>query len=340
MKSFKPHVCRTSKGRIFVFTITTIFIVVILFWLILCLSEEEDPGIVQGNFDKRQENNPYTYIHPLLDSASNFDNDQNIFEEELNKSLFTLIKTTPEIVTSVYFSELTDHNQISINSDQKYNLASLIKVPLMMGYYKLEENEPGFLSTQATYNGADLNLIKNIKDDSFIKLGTPHSLEAFIDSMIVNSDNNAATLLHELKNQAIRTTFQDLNVDLPKEDMDISKSDYITSEQFSIFLKILYNSTYLNRTNSEKALELLARTSYTGGLVAGVTSETRVAHKFGERRVENNKVLEYQEFHDCGVVYKIDTPYILCIMTRGKDLDKQQELVQNISKTVFDMVSK
>ncbi len=87
--------------------------------------------------------------------------------------------------------------------------------------------------------------------------------------------------------------------------------------------------------NSEKALGLLSSAKFEEGLSAGVPSEVKVAHKFGER--EESETNEIQ-FHDCGIIYFPNNPYLLCIMTKGNNLTNLETVLSTISKMVYEEV--
>ena len=84
---------------------------------------------------------------------------------------------------------------------------------------------------------------------------------------------------------------------------------------------------------SEKAIALIADADYNKGIEAGVPVDIEVAHKFGEREFETGGL---KQFHDCGIVYYPNNPYLLCVMTRGWAIDKLQDTISTISKMVYE----
>ena len=71
--------------------------------------------------------------------------------------------------------------------------------------------------------------------------------------MIENSDDGAATLLLANDNPDILTAvYRDLDIPAPGDKPDFT----ISPQQYTLFLRILYNSTYLTEINSESALQL------------------------------------------------------------------------------------
>jgi beta-lactamase class A len=108
--------------------------------------------------------------------------------------------------------------------------------------------------------------------------------------------------------------------------------DYlIDTHTYASFFRILYNSTYIDRSASEEVLSMLTEASFQDGLVAGVPAGTTVAHKFGSRQTRDGK----DQLHDCGIVYATGKPYILCIMTQGKDFTKLAAFIKDVSARVY-----
>ena len=161
-----------------------------------------------------------------------------------------------------------------------------------------------------------------------------------INYMIIYSDNNAVALLYNsLALNDFNKFFSDFGIFLP--DVSGTPQDFISPKTYALFFRVLYGSTYLSRYDSEKALELLSQAEYKDGLVAGVPNNISVSHKFGEYgAIDNVNPNSYtsREFHDCGIVYYPDHPYLLCIMTKGTDLSKLQNLVKETSQIVYDEV--
>ena len=90
---------------------------------------------------------------------------------------------------------------------------------------------------------------------------------------------------------------------------------------------------------SEKALKILNNAILENSrLVAGLPSDVKISHKFGEREAKENGVT-IQQLHDCGIVYYPKYPYLICIMTKGKDFNKLSGVIADISKIVYGEVS-
>jgi hypothetical protein len=129
------------------------------------------------------------------------------------------------------------------------------------------------------------------------------------------------------------TVYTDLGLPTPPTDPSV---EYISAKSFAYFFRILYNGTYLNWEYSQKALDLLTKSHLPDGLASAVPSTVTVADKFGERTVydQNNNLVD-RELHDCGIVYARNSPYLLCVMSKGTDFSKLQQNIHDLSSLVY-----
>ena len=140
-----------------------------------------------------------------------------------------------------------------------------------------------------------------------------------------------------LRAQFDKTLFDQLYTDLQiSPPNDAVSDDFMTVKTYASFFRILYNASYLSPAMSEKALSLLSQITFDKGIVAGVPNNIPVAHKFGERIYTDNQ--EHQ-LHDCGIVYHLTDPYLLCVMTRGTDFNVLTSVIKDLSKQVWDEMS-
>lgn len=109
------------------------------------------------------------------------------------------------------------------------------------------------------------------------------------------------------------------------------------------FLRVLYNATYLNANTSELLVELMTKSKYETGIRAGVPNEVTVAHKFGllsEKDGDQGQVRSRQ-LHDCGIVYHVDKPYVLCVMTKSNgSILGIEEYLSQVSAKVYQSVDR
>src|SRR5262249_44701587 len=104
---------------------------------------------------------------------------------------------------------------------------------------------------------------------------------------------------------------------------------------YIVFFSRIYNATYLNRYYSNYAMELLVKAHFPDGLEGGVPSNVDVANKYGERGIYEDGTLIGIELHDCGLIYT-DSPYFLCVMTKGNDESQLGSVIKDISAAVYN----
>lgn len=238
---------------------------------------------------------------------------------------------------SVYFRGLLSKRWFGINEKEDYSIASLFKLPVTIAYFKLSEYDSSILQKNVEYNvGNSFNDLMNIKAAKVLQPGKVYSIEELIEHMLIYSDNDAAYMLNNLIDKKyLEKVFFDLDIHLPMEDG--TYRDQVTAQKYSAILRSLYNASYLSRENSDKVLEILSNAQFKDGLVAGVPNNVVVSHKFGEIVREN--AFTPVSLHDCGIIYKKNRPYILCVMTQGNNLDDLKAVIGNISKIVYDGVT-
>lgn len=233
---------------------------------------------------------------------------------------------------SVYIRIFKDGQWMSINDDAKFRPGSLFKVPLLITYLRLSEEKKGVLEAKIPFNKVT-NEAKEFKQE-FVKdaivMGNSYTVKELLTYMICHSDNNATMLLmNSIPFAEFQKTFTDIGLskDLTQNDAVISAKDY------SSFWITLYNGSYLNFTNSEFALSLLSRSDFKDGITKNIPSSVKVAHKFGEKGDAN-----YHAFSETGIVYANNTPYLISIMTEGKEQTKLPSAIQEISSVVYNNI--
>jgi beta-lactamase class A len=236
---------------------------------------------------------------------------------------------------AVYFRDLENGPTMNINGQTDFIPASLLKLPLMMTYYKKAEDDPNLLQRKVKVEGDVSSLPQNIQPKQTAEVGKEYTIDQLIGLLISESDNTAwKVLLGDLRKnyseEDFISTLSDLGIVDPRKRTD---QQYITASTYAAIFRVLYNSSYLSIAMSDKALGLLAKSDFNDGLVAGLPTSTKVAHKFGEQKNGDS-----QELHDCGIVYYEPNPYIICVMTKGYDVSDLSGVIKDISQKVYQEV--
>lgn len=308
-------------------------------WLTAQGTIEAPKTLRQSNVDTAI--SEYKFIDPLIGlKTSNTSSAYNSMQQSV-QALIDAEKKAGLTSATIIFRDINASSGFSINPDEKYTPASLLKVPVMMVYYKIAEETPGILNDRITYTGSkDSNAVEDIRSAVTLKRGETYTVEELIEHMIRYSDNNAVDLLtqHLLDTNNLgdyAAVFSDLGID-PRSLK--TYSDTVTASQYLLFIRALYNSTYLSREYSEKAMELMSATDFSEGIESGVPNDVSVAQKFGEVRMTDASGNQIgKQLHNCGVIYYPKHPYILCIMTKDSstDIPSLEHFIASISGTVY-----
>lgn len=322
-----------EKGKLLIIGIIT--------GVILCFLARDSAN--QDVYPIRENNAGYSFIDPLL--FYNVPDDVGQYEP-LESQVQGIIKgQASDLTTSVYYRDLNSGRWFGIQENQKYTPASLLKVVIMMAYFKEAELTPSVLSQRITFSPAVQSLMQTVPDEqnTTLVLNGSYLASNLIDKMITNSDNGATyALLSKLDDSNLAQVFQDLGLQNPQ----VTGRDYtISAQDYASFFRVLYDATYLNLTMSERALALLSKTDFKDGIVAGVAKPIPVSHKYGEAVSISGNQESTVDLHDCGIVYYPKHHYLICIMTRATGSDQVSLLAQdtvaikNISQAVYETVA-
>ncbi len=282
-------------------------------------------------------NGNYSFINPLLgfDLPEEKSSEFTKLDELLTAYATEQKKEHNVTDIGIYFRELNTGKWVGVNENMEFSPASMLKVPIMITYFKLAEANHSLLQKEIL-NNSKVNLNENeyFKSTSTIQFGKKYTVEELVRRMIVNSGNNSTNLLMQNIDPTIpKDIFDSLGIPEGKPNV----IDYMSPKTFSLTFRTLYNATFLNREFSERALEILSQTNFYKGLAAGVPASVKVAHKFGEREARlTSGGTAFRELHDCGIIYLTDNPYFLCVMTKGTNFDTLARVIAQTSKIVYD----
>jgi len=275
----------------------------------------------------------YQYIRPLLFADRTCESERLTPVKVEVENIINNLKQSGTINgASVYLRRLNQGEYISMGDADKYYPGSLLKIPELITFFKMKEKTPGILDEKIAFS-SPLNLPKQVTFVSkSIEVGKTYTIKELLYYMIAYSDNNATWLLNKRMDMDVfKKVFTDLGIASP----DIKSPDIpITAKEYSYFMRVLYNASYLDVTDSEFCTELLSHSDFVIGLVNGLPKGTKVAHKFGEAGDGVNAHLS-----ESGIVYLNNSPYLLTVMTKGKDNKLLPAAISTISKKVYEDMS-
>ncbi|MFA5039631.1 MAG: serine hydrolase [Candidatus Omnitrophota bacterium] len=275
----------------------------------------------------------YEFINPLLECEPGEMPQELIpFKNKIAEAVQAAVQSKQAIEVGVYFRDLNNGPWFGINENLKFLPASLLKVPIMMAYFKKAESDPGLLKKTLTYERKMSGMEQHFEPSEVLTPGESYTIKDLIGRMIKYSDNEAKEMLVAYDPGSFNSVQKSLGMDVWEYN---EPEQAISVRSYASLFRILYNASYLSPEMSEKALKILSKSQFPYGLVTSVPEGTKVAHKFGER---------YErwtwQLHDCGIIYYPKHPYLLCILTRGADVEALRKVIQNISRIVYSEVDK
>ena len=287
----------------------------------------------------RDSSSQYQYVDPLLLVGSG-PKSTSLQVVDLSQKLQAYIASTSPALNSsdvsVYYQDLNTGLWTGVNENSLYDPASVLKVTVLMAYLKEAQTDPSVFDQTLVYSGND-NDIEYFKPTEPLVQGQSYTVRDLLIAMIDESDNVALRVLQDnIQNSYITDIFDSLRLTHPPTDA-ATTTDYMSPKALSRIFRVLYNGTYLYPENANQALSLLSQTTFDDGISAPIASTTEVAHKFGERTLKDSitgNVINL-ELHDCGIVYYPDSPYLLCVMTKGQDYPSLEKIIQGVSALVY-----
>jgi beta-lactamase class A len=279
--------------------------------------------------------NNYQFTHPLLlTDIGNESDDLTGLKNEISSIIDSKMNTGEITSASVYLTRLNDGHWTGVNCSEQFHPGSLIKVPVMMTYLRESEKNPGLLDRKFSLNQNSKVPNQTFNDKSIVP-GRNYSVKELLYFMITQSDNNATLLLNQNVNvEEFKHLFASIGITEP----DIHSPDYnITASEYSKFLCVLYNASYLNNEDADYALSLLAQCSFKDGLLNGLPQGMKVAHKFGEWGQPTAGGLH--ELHESGIIYFDGNPVLVTIMTKGREVKPLPGVISEITRLISSRMS-
>lgn len=275
--------------------------------------------------------------YPLLDPALIFYQKEDLVVniQELRNYLTALPEKNKDWTEmSIYFEALNTGASVSVNPNVRVWPASLSKLPV--GMVAMKKVEKGDWDLKETPFVLTDNLVdKKFNPDMVGLVGKTFSLDFLLDRLLLDSDNTAYNMIVSRLSEA------ELNSITEAVGLDVlaDTEGRMSAKDYTRLLRALYVSTYLNEEYSEKILNLLNNSEFTGYVRAGLPKDVKFSHKWGLYAEKN-------VFADSGIVYAKDRPYIISVMLQAKGDDhqkneaKSQELMKEIGEKTYQFMTK
>jgi beta-lactamase class A len=280
----------------------------------------------------------FKYINPLVgvDSPNSFELGFNL---DVRKDLLDIVDVYQKKGLknyAIYYRDLNSSVWFGLNEDEEFFPASLLKTTIALSAFKYAEKDANYLNGKVVFTQQikDMSLSRKNEDTSLV-VGNSYSVHDLISTMLVNSDNSARDLIiSSLPDSYMDELYHYLNITEPTAQTNFRMS----TENYALFFRLLYSSTFIDEDHSEEMLGILTKTVFPYGLTRDLPSDIPVAHKYGVFNLpKDENGVEMQQLHDCGIIYQLDNPYILCVMTQGKDQSVLADFIASISKRIYTL---
>lgn len=264
------------------------------------------------------------------------------FRYKVDALIESKLKAGEASTVSVFFRDLNSGHRFGIREQEPFSPESLLKLPLMVAYFKWAESYPNVLKHKIPYAGnKEEGGLQRTKAARPLEKGKSYAVDDLILRMIAYDDIDAhALLMANLPPGYLDRVFKDIytNYDPAKKD------DAVTFSAYASFFRVLYNSSYLSNEMSEKALRYLSRSAFRDGVVVGIPSNVDCAIKFGERAMQadagrgNEK--EMKQLHEFGIIYYPGRPYLMGVMARGVDSGKLTNVIREVTTLIYEEIDR
>ncbi|HMC96033.1 MAG TPA: serine hydrolase, partial [Flavobacteriales bacterium] len=274
----------------------------------------------------------FSYISPLVSAEPECESPRmHDMKQAIIQAIDTFRAAGVLQKASVYVRDFKRGDWITVNGNETYDPGSMLKVPVMMTYLKMAEEDPQLFNHSMRYTPVEMPGAA-FPASAMIAEGTDYTVPDLLKYTIERSDNRAnLVLLQNINMDMFHHTFTDLG--LP--DFETGALFYpMTAPDYATFFKVLYNSSLLSPRTSEYAMELLLHSEFQQGLLQGIPEGVQVAHKFGEA---GDRTMG--QLHESGIVYLKNDPYLIVVMTKGTDIHALPHVLGSISSIVYDSIS-
>lgn len=246
---------------------------------------------------------------------------------------------------SLFFKDGNTNNEISFDPTKSWIPASTIKAYVVLEAYK--QKRQGLINFNQVVTIQPQNVVSTeLETDEFPQLreGTQVTIRQLVEAMIIQSDNTAYnTLLDILDRRNINNTLRDIGITetVVGEKLNLDDNQFFidnrvagrqpnttTVKDYESFFDLLYQKEI---PEANEILSIFSRQKINTMIPALLPPGIIVAHKTGEWS---------PIYHDGGIVYKPNEPFILTLFTAGNDPNKLAEMARVAFFQSSDVVGK
>lgn len=253
----------------------------------------------------------------------------NSIEEKANSSF-----TDFQGEYSLGFKDLDNEEGLYVGSD-KIESGSVIKIFIMIEAY--DQMSKGLIKPD------DVIVLKDYMkaEGSGVIATYPSDTEITYEDLVIlmmnKSDNTAANILiDKLGFNAINNRIKALGCsgsELNRRMMDESAinngiENYISIKDLAMVLEKIYMGQCVDKDYDKKIIEVMENNEQKDKIPRSLSADVKVANKAGDYNNISN---------DAGIIFTEKGAYILCIATKGNNLEDQTKYIGDLSKNIYDL---
>ncbi len=220
----------------------------------------------------------------------------------------------------IWIQAIDNSYSFGINENDKFEGASIFKLPLMIAYYKAVDTGKIDPTTNYTIKYADAaggaGIISNLPP------GTVVTYKDMAIALGKNSDNTAFSILYNvLGAKSVTSVMEEIGM----KNTDFENSITSPFDASLIYYKLI-NSNLISPNSRKDLFASLTNTDFETLIPKGVPGNVQVVHKYGSVEAELN---------DAGIVYT-NKPFILVILAKDIDEGQAETEIPKITKIVYD----
>lgn len=215
---------------------------------------------------------------------------------------------------------LNDNTKYGKFQNEKFQAASLIKLPLMTYVYELAEDYR--LSLDSIHTLTESDKVGGSGSLYYEDVGTVRTIRELVEAMGKQSDNTAYNIL---KGKVGEEDFQKYIDEIGMTETNVATNETTVTDIASFFVK-LWENRLVNKDHRDELLEYLTDTVYENYLPSKLPDGVRVAHKYGR---------ELHVINDAGIVYA-DHPFVIVLLTKGVVEREAEEIFADLARVIYD----
>ncbi len=223
-------------------------------------------------------------------------------------------------VYGFYVFRLTEGSSYGVSEKEKFQAASLVKLPVILAFYI--EDEKGTIDLETKYKLKEEDKVGGAGSLFSEPAGTVLTYRDLVRYMGKQSDNTAYNIaLDVLGEEKVKSVISEIGMTNTS-----LENNETTPYDIGLLFRKLWQGDIVSRKDRDEILGFLTDTIYEEWLVAGIPSRVKVAHKYGR---------EVHVVNDAGIVYA-DEHFVLVMMSKGVVEREADEVFPELARIVYE----